>query len=38
MSDARNANISKETQTDLLDVCITEEQFEAIRKSVLEIF
>jgi hypothetical protein len=38
MPENRDGNISKETQTDLLDVCITEEQFEAIRKSALETF
>jgi hypothetical protein len=33
-----NREVSKENQTDLLDVCITEEQFDAIRKAVLEKF
>lgn len=36
--DVRGRDVSRETQTDLLDVCITEEQWEAIRKAVLETF
>ena len=38
MQDIRSREIWEETPTDLLDVCITKEQFEAIRKAVLEKF
>ena len=38
MQDIRNREVWKETQTDLLDVCITWEQREAIRKTILEKF